>query len=189
MLSPPSTHPSTSSRTNLHGSQSVYPPGCLMMSSSRPFLNMFNPMSRTHQGYFQANHLVVEENENETAEEDLEAGHAITGKEHQVIRKTQKDKMYEQESDDDVPQRFMIEDSSASGCPSKGKGRLQPLYSTPARSLPHATAPSIDTLPVISTPPRPSELDVDELPQTPPHQRPQPSPKPMCGLDDYERAL
>ncbi|KAG1766246.1 autophagy protein Apg9-domain-containing protein [Suillus placidus] len=208
MSSPPSTRPSTSSRTNLHGSQSVYLPGGLMMSSSRPFLNMINPMSRTHQGYFQANQLVVEENENETAEEDLEAGHAITGKEHQVTRKhrvsrdgqssemnvlrpnmRKEDKTYEQESDDDVPQRFMIEDSSASDCPSKGKGRSQPLYSTPARSLSHATAPPIDTLPMLSTPPRPPELDVDEPPQTPPHQRSQPSPKPMCGLDDYERAL
>jgi autophagy-related protein 9 len=182
-----------------------------MMSSSRPFLNMINPMSRTHQGYFQANQFVVEENENETTEEDLEAGHATTGimskstkshGKHRVswdgqssemnmlrpnIRK--EDKTYEQESDDDVPQRFMIEDSSASGRPSKGKGRSQPLYSTPARSLPRATAPPADTLPMLSIPPRPSELDIDETPQTPPHQRPQVSPKPMRGLDDYERAL
>lgn len=177
-----------------------------MMSSSRPFLNMMNPMSRTHQGYIQANQFVVEENENETAEEDLEAGHATRGipskrshGKHRVswdgqssemsmlrpnIRK--EDKTYEQESDDDVPQRFMIEDSSASGRPSKGKGRSQPLYSTPARSLPHETAPPT---PMLSIPPRPSELDIDEPPQTPPHQRPQTSPKPMRGLDDYERAL
>ncbi|KAG1754351.1 putative transmembrane protein [Suillus lakei] len=190
MSSSPSTRPSTSSRANLHGSQSIYPPGGLMMSSSRPFLNTMNPMS--------------------PVEEDLEAGHATRGilykstkshGKHRVswdgessdmnmlrpnIRK--EDKTYEQESDDDVPQRFMIEDSSASGRPSKGKGRSQPLYSTPARSLPHAMAPPIDTLPMLSIPPRPSEVDVDEPPQTPPQWRPA-SPKPMRGLDDYERAL
>ncbi|KAG2157500.1 putative transmembrane protein [Suillus clintonianus] len=210
MSSPPSTRPSTSSRANLHGSQSIYPPGGLMMSSSRPFLNMMNPMSRTHQGYTQANQFLVEENENDTAEEDLEAGHATRGilskstkshGKHRVswdgessemnmlrpnIRK--EDRTYEQESDDDVPQRFMIEDSPLSGRPSKGKGRSQPLYSTSARSLPHATAPPTDTLPMLSIPPRPSEVDVDEPPQTPP-ERLQASPKPMRGLDDYERAL
>ncbi|KAG0697005.1 putative transmembrane protein [Suillus ampliporus] len=216
MSSPPSTRPSTSSRANnLYGSQSIYPPGGLMMSSSRPFLNMLNPMGRTHQGYVQANQLLVEENENEAADEDLEAGHATRGilskstkshGRHRVswdgessemnmlrpnIRK--EDRTYEQDiSDDDVPQRFMIEDSTLSGRPSKGKGRSQPLYSTPSRSLPHATASMLppDTQPTLSIPPRPSEVDVDEPPQTPPPQRrSQTSPKPMRGLDDYERAL
>jgi len=184
-----------------------------MMSSSRPFLSMTNPIGRTHQGYVQANQSVVEENENETTEEDLEAGHATRGilsKSHKshgkhrvswngessemnILRPNirKEDKTYEQDfSDDDVPQRFMIEDSSSSGRPSKGKGRSQPLYSTSARSLPHATVHPMDTLPTVSIPPRPSEVDVDESPQTPPPQRqPQVSPKPMRGLDDYERAL
>ncbi|RDB21088.1 Autophagy-related protein 9 [Hypsizygus marmoreus] len=49
-------------------------------SSSRPFLNMLNPMSRAHQGYSQANQSLLEEDENRSgddgvgSEEDLEAG-------------------------------------------------------------------------------------------------------------------
>ncbi|OAX41698.1 putative transmembrane protein [Rhizopogon vinicolor AM-OR11-026] len=213
MSSPPSNRlspsPTTASRTNPYGSQSIYPPGGLMMSSSRPFLSMMNPMGRTHQGYIQANQSLVEENENE---EDLEAGHTTRGlmskstrsrgrrkvswdgenSEMNVLRPNirKEDKTYEQDnSDDDVPQRFMIEDSSVPDRPSKGKGRSQPLYSTSARSLPRATVPPTDTLPAMSIPPRPSEVDVDEPPWTPPQGREQASPKPMRGLDDYERAL
>lgn len=180
-----------------------------MMSSSRPFLNMINPMGRTHQGYAQANQLVVEENE---LEDDLEAGHTTRGilsrsikshgkrkvswdgesSEMNILRPNirKEDKTYEQDnSDDDVPQRFMIEDSPTPDRLSKGKGRSQLLYSTSARSLPRATVPPSDTLPAMSIPPRPSEVDVHEPPQTPPQRREQVSPKPMRGLDDYERAL
>ena len=183
------------------------------MSSSRPFLSMMNPMGRTHQGYVQANQLVVEENENEEDDVDLEAGHTTRGilsktttksrrkqqvswdgesSEMNILRPNirKEDKTYEQDnSDDDVPQRFMIEDTSMSSRLSKGKGRSQPLYSTSARSLPHARSSPTDTLPAMSIPPRPSEVDVDEPPQTPPQRREQASPKPMRGLDDYERAL
>lgn len=180
-----------------------------MMSSSRPFLSMMNPIGRTHQGYTKANQLLVEENENE---DDLEAGHTTRGilskstkshgrrrvswdgesSEMNILRPNirKEDKTYEQDnSDDDVPQRFMIEDSSTSDRPSKGKGRSQPLYSMSARSLPRATVPPADTLPAMSIPPRPSEVDVDEPPRTPPQRREQASPMHMRGLDDYERAL
>ncbi|OJA17312.1 hypothetical protein AZE42_04141 [Rhizopogon vesiculosus] len=168
---------------------------------------MMNPMGRTHQGYIQANQSLVEENE-----EDLEAGHTTRGimskstrsrgrrkvswhgenSEMNMLRPNirKEDKTYEQDnSDDDVPQRFMIEDSSVSDRPSKGKGRSQPLYSTSARSLPRATVSPTHTLPAMSIPPRPSEVDVDEPPWTPPQGRAQASPTPMRGLDDYERAL
>ena len=52
----------------MYGSQSIFPGG----SSSRPFLNMLNPMGRTYQGYMQANQSVVEEEDEEN--QDLEAG-------------------------------------------------------------------------------------------------------------------
>ncbi|KIJ10518.1 hypothetical protein PAXINDRAFT_85915 [Paxillus involutus ATCC 200175] len=42
-------------------------------------------------------------------------------------------------------------------------------------------------LPTVSIPPRPSELDVNQSPQVPSRQ--QTSPKPLRGLDAYERAL
>jgi autophagy-related protein 9 len=102
------------------------------------------------------------------------------------------DRTYEQDaSDDEVPQSFMIEASRSPRKPSpsganssnKGKVRSQPLHSTSARSLPREGYPSLP----VSIPPRPSELDVDEPPQSPPNQPT--SPKPLRGLDAYERAL
>jgi autophagy-related protein 9 len=106
------------------------------------------------------------------------------------------DKTYEHDtSDDEVPQSFMIEASRSSrnpasptsGTSQKGKGRSQPLYSTSSRSLPRETNARVDMLPTVSIPPRPSELDVNQSPQVPSRQ--QTSPKPLRGLDAYERAL
>ncbi|KAG9318602.1 autophagy protein Apg9-domain-containing protein [Chiua virens] len=102
------------------------------------------------------------------------------------------DRAYEQDtSDDEVPQSFMIEASrsphkrSPSGVSTsnKAKVRSQPLHSTTARSLPPANSPS----PQLSIPPRPSELDIDVSPPPPPNQPT--SPRPIRGLDAYERAL
>ncbi|KAG6844926.1 hypothetical protein H0H87_002410 [Tephrocybe sp. NHM501043] len=115
------------------------------------------------------------------------------------------DKMHDHESsDDEVPQSFMIEATSRKPSGSKGKhrvegssagGRSQSLHSAPGRSLPPSKPskyPGPD--PSLSTPPRPSEVDVEE-PGTPraifndtlPQYNRQP--KPMRGLDDYEKAL
>ncbi|KAF8559694.1 putative transmembrane protein [Imleria badia] len=102
------------------------------------------------------------------------------------------DRPYEQDmSDDEVPQSFMIEASrsprnplpSSASTSNKGKFRSQPLHSTSATSPPREGYPSLP----VSIPPRPSELDVDVLPQPPPNQPT--SPKPLGGLDAYERAL
>lgn len=117
---------------SLHGSQSIFPGG----SSSRPFLNMLNPMGRTYQGYMQANQSVVEEEDEDGENHDLEAGqtsrrslHRSTTKSHgkrkvawggdasemHLLRPNirQADpKEGEQSSDDEVPQDFMIEASS-----------------------------------------------------------------------------
>lgn len=102
------------------------------------------------------------------------------------------DRSYEQDaSDDEVPQSFMIEASrsprkpspSTANSPNKGKARSQPLHSTSARALPRESYLSLP----VSIPPRPSELDVDAPPPPPPSQPT--SPKPLRGLDAYERAL
>lgn len=102
------------------------------------------------------------------------------------------DKPYEQDvSDDEVPQSFMIEASRSPHKPSpstanssnKGKGRSQPLHSTSARSHARQDYPAIPP----SMPLRPSEMDVDVPLQPPPNQPT--SPKPLRGLDAYERAL
>ena len=105
-------------------------------SSSRPFLNMLNPMNSTYHGYMKANQSVVEENEGDATEDvDLEAGSRSTifhsshdakpsataqGKRrvawdpgasemnilHPNIHK--EDKMHDS-SDDEVPPSFMVE--------------------------------------------------------------------------------
>ncbi|KAF9469255.1 putative transmembrane protein [Collybia nuda] len=65
-----------SSSRSLQASQSMFASG---PSSSRPFLNMLNPMSRQHQGYSQANQSLIEEDEErysggEEPGRDLETG-------------------------------------------------------------------------------------------------------------------
>jgi autophagy-related protein 9 len=65
---------------SLKPSQGLYSSG---PSNSRPFLNMLNPMGRSHHGYIQANQSVLEEEEDEEGKEgddsdgsqpDLEVG-------------------------------------------------------------------------------------------------------------------
>ncbi|KAG6898292.1 hypothetical protein C0992_000737 [Termitomyces sp. T32_za158] len=119
------------------------------------------------------------------------------------------DKLYDDSSDDEVPpQSFMIEASSGKPSSSKGKhkaegpsssGRGRTLQSTPGRKLPPSKPPSsLASGPgaSLSTPLRPSEVDVeddsqsarlgfiDTLPQYNQRQT-----KPLRGLDDYEKAL
>ncbi|KAF5380879.1 hypothetical protein D9615_004124 [Tricholomella constricta] len=217
-------------------------------SSSRPFLNMLNPMSRNHQGYSQANQSLVEEDEDrngddgEGSEDDVEAGRSRDTKFRSTIGSTtplatftskgqrqvsydgnasemnvlrpnihKEDKMHEQESsDDEVPQSFMIEAASRKPAVSKGKnrddgspagGRRHALQSAAGRQLPPSKLPSTSSRgPTVSIPPRPSEVDVGDTEKTPrsTHSRsgfnntlPQYTrqPKPMRGLDDYEKAL
>lgn len=106
------------------------------LSSSRPFLNMINPMtSRTYQGYIRADQSPVEE-ENEMEEQDLESGRRSRGSSSGTnraggtaastggrlnerdtleksslrpnIKRDDEDKRGES-SDDEVPQSFIIE--------------------------------------------------------------------------------
>ncbi|KAL4244893.1 Autophagy-related protein 9 [Abortiporus biennis] len=225
----PSSRPLMSSSRSMHGSQSIFPGA----SSSRPFLNMLNPMGRTYQGYIPANQSVVEEEEEEEDNEDrdIESGRQPQSSMHKSAASTKgkgrvswggsrggetsemnvlrpnirrDDQKHEHDSsDDEVPQDFMIEttsagmrkspsapsqvQSSSSSSKDKGKARQQPLYSTTRKA---ATTPILPTAGV-SIPPRPSELDIDEESDSPsrPLKESNFQPKPMRGLDDYEKAL
>ncbi|KAJ7438501.1 putative transmembrane protein [Mycena latifolia] len=82
--------PSSSSRSprplsgsrSFQASQSFYPPGGA--SSSRPFLNMLNPMARQYQGYSQANQSLLEE-EDESRSSAEEEGNAEEGRSRSTI--------------------------------------------------------------------------------------------------------
>ncbi|KAI0345226.1 APG9-domain-containing protein [Trametopsis cervina] len=206
----------------MHGSQSMFPGA----SSSRPFLNMLNPMmGRGYQGYMQANQSVLEEEEEDRDEDrdDIEAGRGarrssvstVLGRngrrvswgadasEMNVLRpniKADDQKQANDESDDEVPQDFLIETAPPSGrarkprvptAPRAGKGkeadvpRQRPLYYTSRKTTP----PILPSGAAVSIPPRPSELDGEETTSTTGHPLSEPKARPMRGLDDYERAL
>jgi autophagy-related protein 9 len=162
-------------------------------SSSRPFLNLLNPLGRAYQGYSQANQsLVEEEDENRYTEEDMEAGQVHgqsnvfpSSKSHRkrqvswdapasqmnILRPNihQEDRIHENESsDDEVPQSFMIEATShklAKGkvLPSNNNWR-QPLNSSSGKRVPPIGIDKHRVLPPsLPIPPRPSEVDGEEV--------------------------
>ena len=210
MTSPP--HRRTSSRplsASRSIQQSLYAPG----ASSRPFLNTINPLGHTYRGYAAANQSLLEEDEdvddrtrtrthdNDLDVDDLEAQprHSVRWvlkPETSVLRPNihYEDKIHEEsESDDEVPQSFMIEAPSARRPPQPsvppnpsrlGKGKARETRGPP--SLPMFTG-GVDVA-RMSVPPRPSELDSDHArsPPSPPSTQP---PRQMPGLDAYERAL
>lgn len=187
----------------------------MLGASSRPFLNMLNPMGRTYQGYMQANQSVLEEEdeeENAHYEDDVESGAARSvfgGKSKRVawgkgvssrngetsemstlrpnIR--QDDKIHENESSEDEvsPQDFMIETTHKPLTSPR-----QPTTSASERRRPLYTnsrppnSRQTSILPV-SIPPRPSEVETRET--SPSRLLEERQPKQMRGLDAYERAL
>ena len=208
MTSPPnnrrfSGHSLSTSRSITH---SVYAP----TASSRPFLNMLNPLGHAYQGYMAANQSVLEEDEEDTDAAsprheriDLEAqtlptstskasfgapdpkqrltrGATETGILRPNVRED--DRVQEEsESDGEVPESFLIESPALRRAPLSRNGR--------ARDVRHATnATTHIDAPRISVPPRPSEINVDRPPlaRSPPTAG-QSSPK--RGLNAYERAL
>ena len=144
------TRPLSSSKS-LQASYSQFLAGGASASSSRPFLNMMNPMSRTYQGYSQANQSLAEEeddgeneNENDSNEDapeqdrgsDMQRIERARGKRGvswdaggsrmNVLRPNihQQDKSYEQDSsDDEVPQSFMIEASARNNARSRQQAK------------------------------------------------------------------
>jgi autophagy-related protein 9 len=187
-------------------SQSIYAP----TASSRPFLNMLNPLGRAYQGYTAANQSVLEEDEEDADgasprhdDIDLEAQVAPTSNskasiatstplqrlsggsstEPGVLRPNvrEDDRVQEEsESDGEVPQSFLIESPAARRNPLSRKGR-----SRDTRTSLNATTPRDP--PRISVPPRPSEINPDRPPSRLVSVAAQPNPK--RGLDAYERAL
>ncbi|KAJ7583030.1 putative transmembrane protein [Mycena floridula] len=183
---------SSNSRSPRHMSGSSFNPSA---SSSRPFLNMLNPMGRAYQGYAQANQSVMEEDEDnrdEESEEDVESGRRRSFFQHEGKQRVSwdetasemntfhpnmhKDKIHERDSseDDEVPQSFMIEATSRKPSTTvKGKGRDKSHVSPPSRNRPLLSAGSRKLPPVlpthspVSVPPRPSDLDSDDEQHTP----------------------
>lgn len=208
--------PNSQSPRRMTGSRSFQGSLFQSTSSSRPFLNMLNPMSRPYQGYTQANQSLLEEEEEDrrsSEDDDAEAGrsHAIplTESSHNTRRNAatlpnaplhpnihREDKIHNQDDDSDdgeVPHSFMIE-----GKPSKGKAkakasatvsprRQRPLFSAPGRKL----KPILPTHASVSIPPRPSELDTEDTTRShhSPHNEAHPRlSNPMQGADPVRLA-
>ncbi|KZT70066.1 APG9-domain-containing protein [Daedalea quercina L-15889] len=105
------------------------------------------------------------------------------------------DPKQDEDSSDEEPQNFMIEASPATrrttSPPTSPKGkereaRRQPLHSNSRRHVPSVLPTTTSNGTPVSIPPRPSELDVDDMPQAePPHEHQ----SRMRGLDAHERAL
>ena len=208
MSSPPSNRRLTGRSLSASRSitQSIYAP----TASSRPFLNLLNPLGRTYQGYTAANQFVLEEDEEDTdgaaspRDEDIDieaqarptstpkASHAGSismsrlsrgGPENAVLRPNvrEDDRVQEEsESDGEVPQSFLIESPAARRAPLSRKIRARDT-----RFASNSTTPA--DAPRISVPPRPSEINVEHPLARPSSASAQPSPK--RGLDAYERAL
>ncbi|KAF9473774.1 APG9-domain-containing protein [Pholiota conissans] len=209
-------------------------------SSSRPFLNMINPMNSNYRGYMQANQSVKEENDedqdNEGREDiDLEAGrstifhssHEAKPSPHSLGKRRvswdpgasemnvlhpnihKEDKIYEHDSDDEVPPSFMVEAASRPIASPKftpqtlnsNPRRTQALYSTSGRKLP-PTLPSSSKNSPSPAPIPPPPLQYDDNGEGSSIRRPRASSpsqgsssasrqprNPMRGLDDYEKAL
>jgi autophagy-related protein 9 len=179
-----------------------------MGASSRPFLNLLNPMGRHYRGYQRAND-VVEEEEEEDYEEDENAandndnanegrskrsvswGRPGTSSERHVLQ-TRRDLTRhagdtdgeEEDDDGEVPQSFLIE--AAGRRPSLSSKGLPPRVSPskPPKNPTHLAVPN-HPLP-FKLPSRPSELEPPPL-ELPTHNNM--AQQPMRGLDAYERAL
>ncbi|TCD67283.1 autophagy protein atg9 [Steccherinum ochraceum] len=175
--SPPQStpRPMSSSRSSMHASQSMYPGA----SSSRPFLNMLNPMGRTYQGYMQANQSVLEEEEEEEENgQDLESGTHVRrsttlsqsqsskakGKqrvgwrgdtsEMNVLRPNirQEDKNHEHDSsDEEAPQNFMIETPGTRKSPTPGPSSTEKPREAKRQSPLYSTARTQQRPPILPT--------------------------------------
>ena len=171
---------------NVHGTpHSLRTSGYRSPSASRPFLGLLNPMGRHYQGYSQAASLLEEDEDEETHPtyrgSKLPSGstrHVSWDADSQLnVLKRNDDRSSD---DDEVPQSLMFEASA----PSKARrGSRNSRTSQPSRPSPSVlpTTHPVHTL----MPPRPSDLN-----QPPTNEvRPVDTPKPMRGLDAYERAL
>jgi len=188
------------SRSNIGGS----------VASSRPFLNLLNPMGRHYRGYQHPEEHLLEEEEDEDEDEGRSAHSKAQGgsraggmswgdgTEAQADTHNSQDGegTTESEEEDEIPQSFMIEAGprksgrrSSTTSHRKSAMKLAQTQNTPPRQrqLPNS---ALSPVPPFSVPPRPSELTA---PAVMPHDLPAAtafaSTRPKRGLDDYERAL
>lgn len=192
----------SSSRANLLSS----PPG----SSSRPFLNLLNPLGRDYRGYQHPQDSVMEEEEEREDDEnddDREEGpsHGRRVSWLQSSAADQRIRMHdvhrqdsleeEDEDDDEVPQSLMIETQTARSTHTTRLPKLSPRRAPPpptsssARFASRYKHPGPGLKSSISMPPRPSDLHSGNDFQLPPPNTTQTHTTPMRGLDAYERAL
>ena len=189
----------------------------MLGASSRPFLNMLNPMGRTYQGYMQMGQSVLEEQEEDEDaryEDDVESqaggsmlksamgkskrvawGKGVSGgrgdaSEMSTLRPNirRDDKIHENESsDDDVSPQDFMIETAHKPSTSP----RQPPPNERRRPLYTNSKPPntkpTSILPTVSIPPRPSEIETRETSPSRPLEDHQP--KQMRGLDAYERAL
>lgn len=188
----------SSSRANLLSS----PPG----SSSRPFLNLLNPLSRNYRGYQHPQDSVMEEEERDDNEDDHEEGPSqgrrVSWLQSSVVdqrirmndvHRHQSLDEEDEEDDDEVPQSLMIETQTGQSGHSTRLPKLSPRRGPPQSSSARFTSryknSSLGLKTPISMPPRPSDLQSGNESQIPLPNTTQASATPTQGLDAYERAL
>jgi autophagy-related protein 9 len=208
---PPRSLPAPMSSPNRRQSASHGLFASRSLHQSRPFLNLLNPLNNNYAGYSAANQSVLEEEGEDdedqdairmqqsytAAQDDVEAQMSASARLTRtaphlgasVLRPNihREDKLHdESESDDEVPQSFMIESPAARPPPPRPSEHKARQVPTPNQRRAPPLTPPIP--PGISAPPRPSEINIDEqrLPEPVSQSTP---PKQMRGLDAYERAL
>ncbi|KAI0306296.1 autophagy protein Apg9-domain-containing protein [Multifurca ochricompacta] len=197
--------PSSASRSI---SQSIYAP----TASSRPFLNMLNPLGHTYKGYTAANQSVLEEDEEDADGTASQRNEHIDLESQTPYHPTSTVKT---SSAGSISMQRVSRDGSGSGVlrpnvreddriqeesESDGEVPQSFLIESPAvrrtplsrKGRPRDTRQASDPTtpadpPRISVPPRPSEINVEHPPV---RLLPAPlQPNPKRGLDAYERAL
>lgn len=160
----------------LSGSRSYLASSTAGVSSSRPFLNMLNPMGRKYQGYAQANQSVLEEDEEEERDDAaLEAGRASHLPQSRTaaarphggrrvswgaggapeastlrpnIRQQDGARDAQDSSDDEVPQSFMIEAAAPrKSASSRARAKAKARDKDAAAPSPSARKPAAPLLP------------------------------------------
>lgn len=147
------------SRSNIGGS----------VGSSRPFLNLLNPMGRAHRGYQRIAEAAVEEEDDEDGADDRHTSLAASSRsprqraESHELRQTSPTPFLDEggdtepEEDNDVPQSFFLESAGRKPSrPSSSSSRRAMKQSKRSRRPASGATPSSDRL---SKPPRPSEID------------------------------
>lgn len=174
---------SQSSRNDRGTSHSLRTSEYHSLSASRPFLGLLNPMGRHYQGYSQAASLLEEDEDKET--QATHRGSILPSSSTRHVSwnadsrlNVMKHNDDRSSDDDEVPQSLLFETSAP---PKTRRGSRNSRTSQPSR-------PSSSVLPTthpISMPPKPSDLNPPPITEV----HPVDPPKPMRGLDAYERAL